>query len=39
MIGTPCSSCSGNGKVQADENVTVKILGIMGEWDKNKVIR
>ena len=25
MIGTPCNSCSGNGKVQANENVTVKI--------------
>ena len=25
MIGTPCSVCSGNGKTQANENVTVKI--------------
>ena len=25
MIGTPCRNCSGNGKVQANENVTVKI--------------
>ena len=25
MIGTPCNSCNGNGKMQANENVTVKI--------------
>ena len=25
MIGDPCNKCSGNGKVQANENVTVKI--------------
>ena len=25
MIGSPCKSCSGNGKIQANENVTVKI--------------
>ena len=25
MISTPCSSCRGNGKIQANENVTVKI--------------
>ena len=25
MISTPCNSCSGNGKLQANENVTVKI--------------
>ena len=24
-IGNPCKSCSGNGKMQANENVTVKI--------------
>ena len=24
-IGAPCSDCSGNGKIQGDENVTVKI--------------
>ena len=26
MIGTPCNSCNGNGKVQTNENVTVKYL-------------
>ena len=25
MIGSPCNKCNGNGKVQANENVTVKI--------------
>ena len=25
MIGTPCNNCNGNGKVQSNENVTVKI--------------
>ena len=25
MINDPCSKCSGNGKVQSNENVTVKI--------------
>ena len=25
MIGAPCNNCSGNGKVQSNENVTVKI--------------
>ena len=25
MIGDPCNKCNGNGKVQANENVTVKI--------------
>ena len=25
MIGTPCNTCNGNGKVQSSENVTVKI--------------
>ena len=25
MIGTPCDICTGNGKIQANENVTVKI--------------
>ena len=28
MIGTPCNNCSGNGKVQANENVTVKSKGV-----------
>jgi molecular chaperone DnaJ len=25
MVGKPCNNCNGNGKVQSDENVTVKI--------------
>ena len=32
MIGKPCNSCNGNGKVQANENVTVKIGS--GRWQR-----
>ena len=28
MISSPCNSCNGDGKVQANENVTVKIQGV-----------
>ena len=29
MIATPCNICSGNGKMQANENVTVKFLKVL----------